>query len=91
VKFLFKANSTEFWPDPKVSAPYEFWLRQIARQAVSSRACLQVVGHTSRTGTVEYNDQLSQRRALYIKQRLETEAAELARARARRAWAIART
>jgi len=78
VKFLFKANSTDFWPDPKVSAPYEFWLRQIARQAVSSRACLQVVGHTSRTGTVEYNDQLSQRRALYIKQRLETEAAELA-------------
>ena len=45
---------------------------------MSSRACLQVVGHTSRTGTVEYNDQLSQRRALYIKQRLETEAAELA-------------
>ena len=78
VKFLFKANSTDFWPDPKVSAPYEFWLRQIARQAVSSRACLLVVGHTSRTGTTEYNDQLSQRRALYIKQRLEAEAAELA-------------
>jgi outer membrane protein OmpA-like peptidoglycan-associated protein len=78
VKFLFKTNTTDFWPDPKVSAPYEFWLRQIARQASASRACLNVVGHTSRTGSEQYNDQLSQRRALYIKQRLEAESAELA-------------
>jgi outer membrane protein OmpA-like peptidoglycan-associated protein len=78
VKFLFKANSTDFWPDQKVSNAYDFWLRQIAKQAASSKTCLQVVGHTSRTGSEQYNDQLSQRRALYIKQRLETESPELA-------------
>lgn len=77
VKFLFKTNSTDFWPDPKVSSAYDFWLRQIARQAATSKTCLNVVGHTSRTGSEQYNDQLSQRRAQYIKQRLESEAAEL--------------
>jgi outer membrane protein OmpA-like peptidoglycan-associated protein len=77
VKFLFKANSTDFWPDQKVSSAYDFWLRQIAKQAATSRACLHVVGHTSRTGSEQYNDQLSQRRALYIKQRLEAESPEL--------------
>ncbi len=78
VKFLFKTNSTDFWPDQKVSNAYDFWLRQIARQAASNRACLHVVGHTSRTGSEQYNDQLSQRRALYIKQRLESESPDLA-------------
>lgn len=77
VKFLFKTNSTEFWPDPRVSSAYDFWLRQIARQATTSAACLHVVGHTSRTGGELYNDQLSQRRALYIKQRLEAESPDL--------------
>ena len=78
MKFLFKTNSTDFWPDQKVSNAYDFWLRQIARQAAWNRACLHVVGHTSRTGSEQYNDQLSQRRALYIKQRLESESPHLA-------------
>jgi outer membrane protein OmpA-like peptidoglycan-associated protein len=78
VKFLFKPNSTEFWADPKISGPYEFWLRQIARQAASTKSCLMAVGHTSRTGSEQYNDRLSQRRAEYIRQRLESEAGELA-------------
>jgi outer membrane protein OmpA-like peptidoglycan-associated protein len=77
VKFLFKTNSTEFWPDPRVSSAYEFWLRQIARQVASSAACLHVVGHTSRTGGEQYNDQLSLRRAQFIKQRLEAESPDL--------------
>jgi outer membrane protein OmpA-like peptidoglycan-associated protein len=78
VKFLFRANSTEFWADSKISGPYGFWLRQIARQAASTKSCLLVVGHTNRTGTEQYNDRLSQRRAEYIRQRLESEASELA-------------
>jgi len=76
VKFLFKTDSTDFWPE--VSSAYAFWLRQIAKQAATSKACLHVVGHASRTGSEQYNDQLSERRALYIKQRLESESAELA-------------
>jgi outer membrane protein OmpA-like peptidoglycan-associated protein len=78
VKFLFSPGSTEFWPDPKVSGPYGIWLRQIARQAATTKVCMIVVGHTSLTGSEPYNDRLSQQRATYIKQRLDAEAPDLA-------------
>jgi hypothetical protein len=77
VKFLFNVDTTEFWSDPQVSGPYRFWLRQIARQTAAAKACMNVVGHTSLTGSQAYNDRLSLRRAVYIKQRLDTEAPEL--------------
>ena len=77
IKFLFNPGSTEFWSDPKVSGPYALWLRQIARQADTAKVCLNVVGHTSRTGSEQVNDRLSQQRAAYIKQRLDAEAPEL--------------
>jgi outer membrane protein OmpA-like peptidoglycan-associated protein len=78
VKFLFNPGTTDFWSDPKVSGPYGLWLRQIARQAATAKVCMSVVGHTSRTGSEQMNDRLSQQRATYIKQRLDTEAPELA-------------
>jgi len=78
VKFLFRPGTTEFWSDPKVSGPYDIWLRQIARQAVTAKVCLNVVGHASRTGSEQFNDRLSQQRATYIKGRLEAEAPGLA-------------
>jgi len=78
VKFLFNPGTTNFWSDPQVSGPYGFWLRQIARQAVVVKVCMNVVGHTSLTGSAPYNDRLSLQRAAYIKKRLDTEAPELA-------------
>ena len=78
VKFLFNPGTTNFWSDPQVSGPYAFWLRQIARQAVLARVCLNVVGHTSLTGSAPYNDRLSLQRAAYIKERLTKEAPQLA-------------
>jgi len=78
VKFLFNPGTTDFWSDTKVSGPYGLWLRQIARQAAAAKVCMNVIGHTSRTGSEQINDRLSQQRAAYIKQRLETEAPELA-------------
>jgi OmpA family protein len=78
VKFLFNPGTTDFWPDPQVSGPYGIWLRQIARQVTTAKVCMNVVGHASRTGSEQYNDRLSQQRALYIEQRLEAEAPELA-------------
>jgi outer membrane protein OmpA-like peptidoglycan-associated protein len=78
VKFLFNPGTTNFWSDPQVSGPYAIWLRQIARQAVVTKVCMNVVGHTSLTGSPAYNDRLSQQRAAYIKKRLDTEAPELA-------------
>ena len=38
---------------------------------------MEVVGHTSRSGSEELNDALSLRRAAYVKQRLASEATEL--------------
>ncbi len=77
VKFLFNPNSTDFWSDPKISGPYQMWLRQIAREAGTAKVCMEVVGHTSKTGTEAYNDALSLRRATTIRQRLIGESAEL--------------
>jgi outer membrane protein OmpA-like peptidoglycan-associated protein len=77
VKFLFNPGSTDFWSDSKVSGPYQLWLRQIARQANAAKVCMNVVGHTSRTGSEQTNDRLSQARASVIKQKLDAEAGEL--------------
>jgi outer membrane protein OmpA-like peptidoglycan-associated protein len=77
VKFLFNPGSTEFWSDPKVNGPYGLWLRQIARQAGAAKVCMNVVGHTSRTGSEQTNDRLSQARAAVIKQKLDAEVGDL--------------
>ena len=77
VKFLFNPGSTEFWSDTRFSSQYPLWLRQIARQAANSKVCMDVVGHTSRTGTEAFNDRLSAQRAAAIQRRLEQEAAAL--------------
>lgn len=73
VKFLFNPGSTDFWSDSKISGPYTLWLRQIARQAASTKVCMDIVGHTSRTGSEAFNDRLSAQRAASIQKRLETE------------------
>lgn len=73
VKFLFNPGSTDFWSDPKISGPYALWLRQIARQAANTKVCMEVVGHTSRTGSEAYNDRLSAQRAASIQKKLEAE------------------
>lgn len=77
VKLLFRPGSTDFVADPAVSAAYTMWLRQIARGAVSSRACLSVIGHTSASGPAAVNDPLSVARARAVKARLVRESAAL--------------
>ena len=79
VKLLFNPGTTDFWSDPKVSGPYAIWLRQIAKQTAQAKVCMNVVGHTSRTGGEAYNDKLSASRSAFIRQKLATEpgAAEL--------------
>ena len=78
VKFLFNPGSTEFWSDPKVSGAYPMWLRQIARESTSAKVCMNIVGHTSHTGSEPANDALSLQRANFIRQRLVGEASTLA-------------
>ena len=78
MKFLFNPGSTEFWADPRLTSAYGMWLRQIARQASNAKVCMDIVGHTSSTGPEEVNDNLSTRRASFIRQKLSAESAELA-------------
>ncbi|HKX39962.1 MAG TPA: OmpA family protein [Burkholderiaceae bacterium] len=78
VKFLFRPGSTLFTPDPLISGAYPMWLGQLSQRASARTACLEVAGHTSRTGPEPLNERLSLMRAQYIKQRLDAVAPALA-------------
>ena len=77
VKFLFNPGTTEFWVDPRINTPYPMWLRQIARESVAAKACMEVVGHTSATGSPSANEALSLKRAVEIRRKLTAQAPEL--------------
>ena len=76
VKLLFKAGTTQFIDDPRITEPYPMWLSQIATRARQKGACLEVVGHTSRTGLPQVNDRLSTLRAQFVMDLLLTGAPE---------------
>jgi outer membrane protein OmpA-like peptidoglycan-associated protein len=67
VRFLFAVDSTEFRKNSDITAQYDLWLQQIARYLASHDQCMTVVGHTSHTGTPQYNMTLSTRRAERIR------------------------
>ncbi len=77
VKFLFNPGSTAFWSDARISGAYGMWLRQIAKESSNSKVCMQIIGHTSRTGSEPVNDALSLQRANAILQRLTADAPAL--------------
>lgn len=77
LKFLFRPGSTDFWPDPQVSGAYGMWLDELAAGTERTGRCLDVVGHTSRTGGEALNDALSLRRAEAIRSRLLVQAPAL--------------
>ncbi|MDM0073386.1 OmpA family protein [Variovorax sp. J2P1-59] len=77
VKFLFNPNATTFWSETRISGPYTMWLREIAKASADAKVCMDIVGHTSHTGPVAYNDTLSLQRARYIRQRLIDESTVL--------------
>jgi outer membrane protein OmpA-like peptidoglycan-associated protein len=76
VKFLFRPGSVDFASEG--NSDYNMWLRDIASRAQRNQSCLEVTGHTSKTGPAALNDRLSLLRAEYIKQRLEQTAPALA-------------
>jgi outer membrane protein OmpA-like peptidoglycan-associated protein len=81
VKFLFQPARTDFWSDANVSGPYPIWLRSIATRMASkadNKSCLNIVGHTSRSGSEPANDRLSLARANYVKKRMDAAAPKLA-------------
>jgi outer membrane protein OmpA-like peptidoglycan-associated protein len=70
IKFKFRPGSVRLATDT-MSGSYSMWLQQIASETAAQRACLQITGHTSPTGTAALNDNLSLLRAEYIQTRLE--------------------
>lgn len=62
-RFLFQVRSVEFRDDNEITRHYHSWLNQLAKQVFSAGHCLQVRGHTSRSGSFEYNNDLSYSRA----------------------------
>jgi outer membrane protein OmpA-like peptidoglycan-associated protein len=78
MRFLFKPGSTQFIDDPQISAPYPMWLSQIAVRATQRNSCLQLVGHTSKTGPAQVNERLSVLRAQFIKDLLQSSSPRLA-------------
>lgn len=81
VKFLFEPGSVRFFQDPQVSGQYGVWLQQIAQQSAQQTAkannCMEITGHTSRTGSPQLNERLSLQRAEYVKGQLERDAPQL--------------
>ena len=69
VKFLFRPGSTLFINDQ--AAQYQLWLKQIGSRVGQAQTCLEVSGHTSRTGPEPLNERLSLVRAQYVTQRLD--------------------
>ena len=63
IRFLFKVGSTEFVEDPLHGPQYPMWLRQLAQSFWKARDCVEISGHSSRTGSEELNDKLSAYRA----------------------------
>jgi outer membrane protein OmpA-like peptidoglycan-associated protein len=77
VKFLFRPGSIRFVRDSSFGGSYDMWIHQIASRAVADQVCLQVIGHTSPSGSAALNDRLSLLRAEYIQSRLGTDQAAL--------------
>lgn len=63
IRFLFKVGSTEFVEDPMHGPQYPMWLRQLAQNFWNAKDCVEISGHSSRTGSAELNDKLSEYRA----------------------------
>jgi outer membrane protein OmpA-like peptidoglycan-associated protein len=76
VKLLFRPGTTQFVENPQVTEPYPMWLSQIATRARQRGACLEIVGHTSRTGLPQVNERLSTLRAQFVMDLLLTGAPE---------------
>ena len=77
LKFLFVPAKAELLTIGDLGSQYSMWLNEVAMEARQNQTCLDVVGHTSKTGTAAMNDALSYARANWIRDRLSTDAPAL--------------
>lgn len=71
-KILFAVDSTKFAGGDFLSSQYQVWTEEIADYLKYQQRCLLVVGHSSHTGSEEYNLKLSTARATVIRQAMAT-------------------
>ncbi len=70
VKYLFKVNSVDFVTEPGLKERYEAWIHHIGEYFQGTEDCLRIAGHASRTGSLDYNQQLSLERAEAVRKLL---------------------
>ncbi|WP_069471651.1 OmpA family protein [Candidatus Marithrix sp. Canyon 246] len=85
VKFIFSVSKTSF--DDTLAAEYPLWLRQIGKYFEQKNLCLDIVGHSSHTGKLPYNCQLSLDRAVAIQQKLQANFSNIHSITYGKAWA----
>ena len=71
VKLLFQPGKTQFNAIGDLPQQYDMWIASLAQKADKTDACVRVVGHTSRTGSVRGNEILSRQRAEAVRRMLE--------------------
>lgn len=79
LKFLFSVDSTEFPKNPETRKRYALWLRLIAKGIEKNNMCMKIIGHTSRTGTEQYNMTLSKDRAAAVQKIMLTDFSGIAK------------
>lgn len=70
VNFLFRPSSTNLYSPKGEPSPYSMWIKEISARGAATSACLEIVGHTSKSGPAEVNERLSVLRAEYIRDRV---------------------
>ena len=73
IRFLFRVNSVDFIGEPRLTQQYRLWARQLAQHITRNRACVDVQGHSSRSGSETYNRTLSLQRAESLRKLLQSE------------------
>lgn len=70
VNFLFRPSTTNLYSPKGEPTPYAMWIKEISARGAATDACLEIVGHTSKSGPAAVNDRLSVLRAEYIRDRV---------------------
>ncbi|MFT3736894.1 MAG: OmpA family protein [Rhodocyclaceae bacterium] len=78
-KLIFGVASTDFVNDNELRAQYGIWLRQIAKLFARSEGCLIIAGHSSKTGSSNFNDQLSLQRATTVQRLMQKDFPQIQR------------
>ena len=70
VKLLFRPGAANFTHSAE-TRPYDGWISIIAERGAARGQCLELTGHTSPTGVASLNEQLSELRAEYVRDKLD--------------------